>query len=232
MITVVIPTLNAEATLGPTLAALVPAAVDGLIREVIVIDGGSTDRTSDIVKNVFTEKYPQSQITVDDNHGGALSELMVVIKVVDSGKGKCVTLTAKQNGRNFPTADACVKDALWASDLDQYRMKYPKGEWIVGWSGTAETDVETARQQAREDAARQLLPFVAAKFPELNVPYVDPNSLRRSLERELTHHRVLNEEFVQHLRTPVTGQGVCRVGLLVDASSTGSTTMFAAVSCS
>lgn len=49
MITVVIPTLNAEATLAPTLAALVPAAVDGLIREVIVVDGGSSDRTAEIV---------------------------------------------------------------------------------------------------------------------------------------------------------------------------------------
>jgi rSAM/selenodomain-associated transferase 2 len=49
MITVIIPTLNAEATLGQTLAALVPAAVDGLIREVIVVDGGSSDRTDQIV---------------------------------------------------------------------------------------------------------------------------------------------------------------------------------------
>jgi rSAM/selenodomain-associated transferase 2 len=49
MISVVIPTLNAEASLGPTLAALVPAAVDGLVREVIVVDGGSSDRTAEIV---------------------------------------------------------------------------------------------------------------------------------------------------------------------------------------
>lgn len=45
MISVVIPTLNAEAHLGDTLSSLVPAAVDGLVREVIVVDGGSTDRT-------------------------------------------------------------------------------------------------------------------------------------------------------------------------------------------
>jgi rSAM/selenodomain-associated transferase 2 len=48
MISVVIPTLNAERTLGPTLSALVPAAVDGLIREVVIADGGSTDATCDI----------------------------------------------------------------------------------------------------------------------------------------------------------------------------------------
>lgn len=51
MISAVIPTLNAEKTLASTLAALVPAAVDGLVREVIVVDGGSTDRTRDIVED-------------------------------------------------------------------------------------------------------------------------------------------------------------------------------------
>jgi len=48
MISVIIPTLNAEARLAEALAALVPAAVDGLIREVIVMDGGSGDRTGTI----------------------------------------------------------------------------------------------------------------------------------------------------------------------------------------
>jgi len=45
MISVVIPTYNAETTLGPTLAALVPAVVDGIIQEAILVDGGSTDDT-------------------------------------------------------------------------------------------------------------------------------------------------------------------------------------------
>lgn len=45
MISVVIPALNAQATLPETLTALIPAAVEGLIREVIVVDGGSADQT-------------------------------------------------------------------------------------------------------------------------------------------------------------------------------------------
>lgn len=45
MISVVIPTLNDEAALQRTMAPLVRAAMDGLVREVVVADGGSTDET-------------------------------------------------------------------------------------------------------------------------------------------------------------------------------------------
>jgi glycosyltransferase involved in cell wall biosynthesis len=45
MISVVIPTLNASATLPAALESLIPAAVHGLVREVIVVDGGSSDAT-------------------------------------------------------------------------------------------------------------------------------------------------------------------------------------------
>jgi rSAM/selenodomain-associated transferase 2 len=51
MISVVIPTLNAETHLARTLSALVPAAIDGLVREVIIADGGSTDRTAGIANS-------------------------------------------------------------------------------------------------------------------------------------------------------------------------------------
>lgn len=51
MISVVIPTLNAEATLVRTLGALVPAVVEGLIKEVIIVDGGSEDATLEIAES-------------------------------------------------------------------------------------------------------------------------------------------------------------------------------------
>jgi rSAM/selenodomain-associated transferase 2 len=45
VLSIVIPTLNAERTLGPTLAPLVAGVLDGLVRECVVVDGGSTDGT-------------------------------------------------------------------------------------------------------------------------------------------------------------------------------------------
>ncbi len=51
MITVIIPTLNAESSLAATLSSLVPGAVDGLIRQVIIVDGGSSDRTLRIAED-------------------------------------------------------------------------------------------------------------------------------------------------------------------------------------
>ncbi len=45
MISVIIPTFNAEASLVHCLASLVPAVVDGLVQEAIVVDGGSSDAT-------------------------------------------------------------------------------------------------------------------------------------------------------------------------------------------
>ncbi len=48
MITAIIETLNEEISLAHALAALVPAATEGLIRDVIVIDRGSDDATRDV----------------------------------------------------------------------------------------------------------------------------------------------------------------------------------------
>jgi rSAM/selenodomain-associated transferase 2 len=54
MISVVIPTLNAERKLAHTLAALVPAVVEGIVQEAIIVDGGSTDETRIIAEAAGT----------------------------------------------------------------------------------------------------------------------------------------------------------------------------------
>lgn len=51
MISVVIPTLNSEDRLVETLAGLISATMSGVLREVIVADGGSVDRTYEIAED-------------------------------------------------------------------------------------------------------------------------------------------------------------------------------------
>lgn len=48
MISVIIPARNAEHRLAATLAALVPSAIDGIVKQVIVVDAGSTDSTAEV----------------------------------------------------------------------------------------------------------------------------------------------------------------------------------------
>ncbi len=51
MLTVLIETLNDEEALALTLGALVGGAVEGVVREVIVCDRGSTDQTSKVAEH-------------------------------------------------------------------------------------------------------------------------------------------------------------------------------------
>lgn len=55
MLSVVIPARSCAPQLQILLAALVPAAVDGLVREVIVVGAGSTDETADICEDAGAE---------------------------------------------------------------------------------------------------------------------------------------------------------------------------------
>lgn len=55
MISVVIPTLDSERVLVRTLAALVPGSTEGLIREVLLADGGSRDETAKIADGAGCE---------------------------------------------------------------------------------------------------------------------------------------------------------------------------------
>jgi rSAM/selenodomain-associated transferase 2 len=71
MISVIIPTLNAERTLVHSLAALVPAVVGGLVQEAIVVDGGSTDDTRAIAEAAGTHLIEASVGRGSQLEGGA-----------------------------------------------------------------------------------------------------------------------------------------------------------------
>ena len=49
-ISIVIPTLNSQNTVRKTLASLFEGIEAGIVRELIVVDGGSTEETREIVE--------------------------------------------------------------------------------------------------------------------------------------------------------------------------------------
>ena len=62
-ISIVIPTLNSQNTVRKTLASLFEGIEAGIVRELIVVDGGSTDHTREIVEecgaNLSQAKPPE-----------------------------------------------------------------------------------------------------------------------------------------------------------------------------
>ena len=65
MLSVVIPTFESERSLVPTLAMLVPAAMSGVVRDVIIADGRSADATLEVADvagcNVVASSAPLAQ---------------------------------------------------------------------------------------------------------------------------------------------------------------------------
>ncbi len=51
MLSIIMPTLNAAAHLPQSLSALVPGALEGLVKELVVVDGGSSDATLVMVED-------------------------------------------------------------------------------------------------------------------------------------------------------------------------------------
>lgn len=107
MISVVIPTLNAERTLPGTLAALVSSAVDGLVRQVIVVDGGSHDQTQYVV----------------DLAGADL---------VTGGPGRARQLTAGASAARFPWLlflyPGTVLESGWEQSATSFMRSVDEGE--------------------------------------------------------------------------------------------------------
>jgi rSAM/selenodomain-associated transferase 2 len=150
MISVIIPTLDADAGLAQTLAALVPAAVDGLVKEVIVVDGGSSDRTAAIA----------------DQAGATF--------VVRSG-GRGYQLTAGAHRARFPWllflhADTAL-EAGWEREAAAFMEAVDNGKRPLA---------AAAFRLALDDAGfrpRLLERLVAARCALLRLPYGDQGLL-------------------------------------------------------
>ena len=165
MISVVIPTLDAEATIPDTLSALIPASLDGLVREVIVVDAGSKDRTREIA-----------------DWAGA--------EVIETGPGRGIQLkagaaAARQPWILFLNADV-VLDHGWEREASHFMERVDKD---------SSRQAAAAFRFALDDdgAAPRLLEALARlRFAGLRLPYGEQGLLiPRLLYDDVGGHREL-----------------------------------------
>lgn len=152
MLSTIIPTLNAEKTLADCLSALVPATVRGLVREVIIVDGGSRDKTAEIA----------------DQAGARLL-------ISPKGRGTQMRSGAdatKQDWLLFLHADT-VLSAGWEEEVEAFIQQVESGRF-------ADRQVAAAFRFALDDfgpAARWLERMVALRCALFRLPYGDQGLL-------------------------------------------------------
>jgi len=108
MLSIIIPTLNAQEGLSNCLSALVSATVSGLVRQVVVVDGGSTDATAEIA-----DMAGATLITAPPGRGGQL---------------RAGAEAAKQDWLLFLHGDT-VLEAGWEAEVSTFLEQVEQGRF-------------------------------------------------------------------------------------------------------
>lgn len=152
MLSIIIPTLNAQEGLGDCLSALVPATVSGLVRQVVIVDGGSTDATVEIA-----DMAGATLITAAAGRGGQL---------------RAGADAAKHDWLLFLHADT-VLEAGWEAEVSKLLEQVAQGRF-------GGSNVAAAFQFALDDfggRARWMERMVRLRCALFHLPYGDQGLL-------------------------------------------------------
>jgi glycosyltransferase involved in cell wall biosynthesis len=165
MISVIIPTLDDEERLAQTLAALVPAAAEGIVREVVVVDGGSRDAT----------------LRVADAAGCVLVELSgtdgqrAAAGVADSARGDFLLFVKA----------GVILDARWEAEAAAFLQRLGRAGLADRRAGVFRFDLDEIGAPARLRRSA-----IAARSRLTGLPHPSqPLLLSRRLYREVGGHR-------------------------------------------
>ena len=125
-VSVVIPTLNAEAELGPCLAALGPGLQAGLLRELVISDGGSTDGT-----RAIAEAAGALWVAGPPGRGGQLA------RGVAAAGGPWLLVLHADTLLSLDWPEAVLR-GMEAGEPGYFRLRFrargPGAAWVAGWA--------------------------------------------------------------------------------------------------
>lgn len=123
MISIIIPVLNEAETIGKLLDHLTKNSDSKNISEIIIVDGGSTDGTLEIVKGTSStiSKNASSKTVIPDEKpkNGNLNSEAPKIKLINSGKGR-----AKQLNNGAKVANGTILYFLHADSFPPKNFDY------------------------------------------------------------------------------------------------------------
>jgi glycosyltransferase involved in cell wall biosynthesis len=137
MISVILPTLDNSETLAAALEALIPAAVQGLIREVIIVDGGSGDATRAIAEGSGAHTIdlvaPVSSRLIAGVHAARFPWLLLLAPdvVLDAGWEREVD---QMLGR-IEAGKAPLSAAVFRLEFDTPGVRGRIGEYLISATG-------------------------------------------------------------------------------------------------
>ncbi|MFA7262249.1 MAG: glycosyltransferase [Caulobacter sp.] len=126
MISVIVQTLNNAATLPACLGALVPAAVDAIVTEVIVVDGGSTDATLAIAEDAGVKRADSIQAAVTAAKSDWLLLLPATVRLEKGWDAEAAAHVQNGGGR----AARFRMASWWPLRLGDQRALLIRREWF------------------------------------------------------------------------------------------------------
>ncbi len=114
MISVIIPTCDSARVLPACLAALVPAAVSGLVREVIVVDAGSADATLAIAEDAGARLAATVEAAAANAKGEWLLVLPPTVRLEPGWEAEAALHVDRRSGVAAAFRPTLEGEGLWA----------------------------------------------------------------------------------------------------------------------
>jgi len=135
-VSVIIPVYNEAETVAQIIDSVADVELGGLEREIIVVDDGSTDRTSEVVERV-TGRWPGLLTVIRHDHNrGKGAAIQTALKKVTGDAVITQDADLEYDPREYPRLLALFDDpTVWVVYGSRNLRENPRSSWRFYWGG-------------------------------------------------------------------------------------------------